>query len=222
MTKKSISKILQAIVILTFTLPFFYTGCGNDKASEKENAVKDSLEAVSLAKEERASLISDSFVKASNSEAVHQEKPERENADSTVAKGISTSKETIARQPHKSNKEEQLTDEIVADYPSLSLLLMPSKDTYSGFGTVINGIPFIVFFALSISMLLLIVGLLIKFIEPQALKTTVIIDAMILLGIWVSRSPSWNSERLWGFWVCLCLTGMLLVYDIYVLITRKR
>ncbi|NTW32234.1 MAG: hypothetical protein HGB12_06370 [Bacteroidetes bacterium] len=99
---------------------------------------------------------------------------------------------------------------------------MPSKETYSGLGAIINQISFIAIFSLSFSMLLLIIGLLIKFIDPKALKSIIIVDTMIILSVWISHSPSFISERLWGFWVCLSVVGILLLYDLYLLITRKH
>jgi hypothetical protein len=210
MNKRTLSKIMQVLVILTFFLPFFYTGCGNYKNKEKEaKRIADSTGMSDSA------MMHDTVRKVNNIPL---------NDSVKTATVDSTPKTTVAetRSSAKSNKDEQLSYQLVNEYPFLSIFLMPSENTYSGIGTIVNFIPYIIFFLLFISLLLLIIGLLIKFIDPLAIRTIVILDCLILIGIFFSRNPSFVSDRLWGYWVCLATTALLLAVDVYILVKAKK
>ena len=218
MKKRTISKLIHVIAILTFAFPFFYTGCGTSKDNAKEQAKMDSLRADSIAKANKDTAKIDTAVKITTSEDAMR----KENIDTASIKPNKIDNNASTRKSENNDDKKQLTDEVVKKYPFLSFVLMPESEIYSGFGVVLNDIPYVFFVFLFFTFLLLIIGLLIKFIDPHALKSIVIIDVMMFLGTLISRSPSWNCEKLWGYWVCLSVVGVLLIYDVYILIVKLK
>jgi len=198
----TISKLLHITVMLTFLLPFFYTGCG---AVKKEKPNQDSDAKVMTSAKEINDKDTNKIINPVDT--------------STVASTASTSKDTINKK--KDKDDEQLSDKLVEKFPALSIILIPSNETYSGLGTLINLLAFIVWFSIFISFLFLLLGITIKIIEPNSITIIVILDILILIGILISKSPSWNSERLWGFWVCVVTTSILLAFDCYMLFKNK-
>ena len=211
----TISKLLHITVMLTFLLPFFYTGCG---AVKKEKPYQDSDAKVMTSSKEINDKDTNKIINPADTLGVASN-ASTSNASTLVNKNAIANKDTINKK--KDKDDEQLCDKLVEKIPALSIILIPSNETYSGLGTLINLLAYIVWFSIFISFLFLLLGILIKIIEPNSIKIIVILDILILTGILISKSPSWNSERLWGFWVCVIITSILLAFDSFMLFKNK-
>jgi len=66
-------------------------------------------------------------------------------------------------------------------------------------------------------VLLLIISLIIKFMEPDARKTIVLIEIIALLFLYNAEPYTWSSEKLWGFKVCVTSLVILIIYDFYII-----
>jgi hypothetical protein len=62
----------------------------------------------------------------------------------------------------------------------------------------------------------------VKFIETGALKTIILLDILALGFLIISESMSWDCEKLWGFWLCVVLASLLTIYDIYIIILKRK
>jgi hypothetical protein len=202
MSKIIFSRLLNLFVILTFFFPFFYDGCA--ESSQKEAETKQ------------------------NSDSINAININGRTITGTVdLNNTDTLKEPIDKPGRKSTIESQNDDEstcqsLVKKYPFLSIVLMPSKYTYSGIGAIVNVSPMFYYFSIFISFLLLFIGLLIKFIDPNSTRTFIILDILILVGIAVSRNMSFSFERLWGYWACILMSSFLLIFDIFFHKTEKH
>ena len=211
----TISKLVHITVMLTFLLPFFYTGCG---AVKNEGPFKDSDTKVKTSSKEGNLKDSNKIINSTETSRIASNVSA--SKDSTLFNKKTNANSTDSINHKKDKDDEQLCDKLVEKIPALAIILIPSYKTYSGLGTLINLLAFISWFSIFISFLFLLLGLVIKIIEPNSIKIIVILDILILIGILISKSPSWNSERLWGFWVCVVTTSILLAFDCFMLLNK--
>jgi hypothetical protein len=197
MTKYSkYSKRLHFVTLLCFLLPFFYTGCGKEEV-EAEMSVQDTIKTVQPL--ESDTVLQDSLVINS--------------IDTSVAsKSVQT--DTASRSEPK--KEASPSERISNKIPFLKPILTPSPDIFSGIATVIDTIPFVIYFATFLSFIFLIVGFVVKYIDKKASKTIVLLDTLALVSLIISRSSSWNCSKLWGLWICVTLISILTIFDFYI------
>ena len=203
------SKLLHAFCIFCFFLPFFFTGCGSDVPSGK---VCDST-----------LVVADSnFVDTLRSPAFSSMDSLKLNSslkmDSTIRETEDSSKKVSS---DSDNKDKSLTMEICEKYSFFKLLLMPEEDTYTGFGSVINLIPHIPYYSIMIAIIFLLFGLLIKFIEKEAIRVICLVDLIIVLFLFLSLGIGFQSLSLWGYWVALSAHSILLLLDLYILVKSK-
>ncbi len=191
-----ISKILHWIVLLSFFLPFFYTGCQPESKEEKEQAKLDSIEM------------------ANNPiDSLAPENSENDTLSSTKSDSTNSEKE---------KKDELLSIKIAHKFPYLKPLLIPEKDTYSGIAVALDSFFYLFFFGVFNSFFLLIISLTAKFIQKEARKLIVFLEILSIIFLSISHPYSFDSKTLWGFWVCLGLIILLTVYDFYLIKLNTR
>ena len=209
------SKLLHILVLLCFLLPFFYTGCGPSKEekAQREKAKQDSIDAIQ--KTGLGAFTDKTSIKDSlQHDSIVEPK---------AALPDELSKITAGAPPEKENPKEQRLSEIITNnYPFLRPILTPKPDTFTGLGEVINSVYFITFYAILISFLMLLIGLLIKFIDRHASLTLIILDFLALAFMFFSRTPTFVCDVLWGYWVTFSLIVLLLLYDTFIVIKNKR
>ncbi len=207
------SKILHILVLLCFLLPFFYTGCGPSKEekAQRERAKQDSVEALQKA---GLGAITDKIPIKDSLQHDSVVEPRMTLMDEVSKPTENTSKEDP--------KEQRLSEIITNNYPFLRPILIPRPDTFTGLGEVINSVYYIPFYAILISFLLLLLGLLIKFIDKHATLTLIILDFLALVFLYFSRTPSFVCDVLWGYWVTFSFIVLLFLYDIFIVLKNKR
>ncbi len=203
---KFFSKLLHLFCIFCFLLPFFFTGCDSSESSLPVDSTSIDKTSIDTLRNDIVSSVDSSKLKSSLKE------------DSTT-KEIEKSYEKISTESDK--KDKSLTMEICDKYSFFKLVLMPEKDTYTGFGSVINLIPHIPFYSIMIAFIFLLFGLIIKFIEKESLKINFLVDLIIVLCLILSVGIGFNSESLWGYWFALGVHSILLLFDLYILIDSK-
>jgi len=233
MKKRTTSKILHILAILSFLLPFFYNGCGGPSAEELAKKAADSArvsdsiaqlkfdssriaDSIAMTRQPINDSTSKNLVKTNKIETTDLLTKQDSQNDSVVSKSFSKNENKCWNE-----MEDSYSDELITEYPFLSIILKPNTDTYTGLGSVFNMFCLIYMFSLTISFILLIIGLLIKFIEPSAFKTAIVLEIFILIGIIITEFPSFSYEKLWGYWIALSLASLLLLYDIYIIIKNK-
>lgn len=216
------SRLVHFLALLSFITPFFFNACSHPTKAElevmqktKEDSIEKSLKSNHTFKDSVSSPIMD---------AVGREMP----TDTTITvadKADSlkiTSTETTSYKYKENKKDSMLADMIASKYPFLKIILVPGKDSVSGLGTVLNNIHFISFFGTSFSLLLLFVGLLMKYLDKNALKSVLLIHLLNLAFLSCSQTLYFETERLWGFWLCLALSSIVTLYDAYLLIAIRK
>ena len=210
------SRILNVAILLCFLLPFFYAGCDPTK-EEKEAAgqkrIADSIDAALNAAIDSA-LFADQITDSSNALVKATE------ADTSIINEIG---EEVKELPTDKAKEtETISESIVDKFPFLKPILVPDVDTFSGIAIVIDSVPYLAFFTAFISMLLLLISLLSKFIDKQSLKIILMLDLLAFVSLTVSSPISLGFERRYGFIVTLSLLLMQVIYDIYLVRIKGR
>ncbi len=183
------SKLLHWFTFLCLLLPFFYTGCKEEKETIQQTEIDSTI---------------------SNIETI----------DSSVdsSKLSNEPKETIDKTDNsrKDDKEEMPSQIISREYPFLRLILVSKKDTFSGLAMLIDTGKYVTAFSIFLYVLLSILGLIVKYIDRNAIKPIVIIETLSLLCLIISRPISYNCEILWGFWIAVVLVSISTIFDIYV------
>jgi len=212
------SKILHWLTLLCFFLPFFYTGCQeNGKAKDEQQPDTTIVGDTMVAIREKAIDTTDS------SKTVNWE------SKAVVSDSLRSSANTQSSVPetYDSKEERTLSLQLTDSFTFLKPLLMPDKDIYTGIGIVINTFPLFLFIMIFISFLLLIISLLVKFIDRNARKAIVLIEALGLASMGFSYPFSYgafslDSERLWGYWICLVIFITMVVYDSILIRFKKE
>ena len=204
-TYKKFSRLLHVFCVFCFFLPFFFTGCGSETSTPVDSTAVDT-NFIDTLRTPAFSTIDSSKLKSSL------------NVDSTTRE-IEDSSKKVSNDSDK--KDKGLSMEICEKYPFLSSLLMPVKDTYTGFGSLLDSIEYISFYSIVIAFIFLLFGLLIKFIEKEALRVICLVDLIIVVFLFLSVGIGFQSESLWGYWVALSAHSILLLLDLYILIKSK-
>jgi hypothetical protein len=196
--------------LLCFFLPFFhYSGCGSAEEKAEAQRVSDSIAIVEAHKTN--AIVEDSIEKITNiKDTISTSK-----LDTTISESESVSTTEKISEPE--NKIEKApTDESI-----LRKLLYPRTDYYTGFGEVNSSLLYVGFSLVFISLFLLIITLIIKYIDKDARKAIVLLDVLSFILLYFADPPSDGEvEKLWGYWVCLTFLGVLTIYDFYV--TRQQ
>lgn len=203
------SRFLHVLVLFTFFLPFFYSGCGGsgaeEKAKQEAKHQADSIAEVTREMDSLVSLYPDTF-QANISY----------NTDSTT---VSDSIDTIAKDNqvfNYLNDDENLSLTIIKKFPILKPLLNPEQNVYTGLGTVINLFPLMFLFGAFLSMLFLLSGFVVKFLEKTALKTILFLEVIAALFLYNAAPLDVWGEKLWGYWVGLTSILILILFDFYI------
>lgn len=205
------SRRLHLATLCCFLLPFFYDGCGQ---SAEEKAKQDSAMALESVNTDTSTLN-----KASIAIEDTTTQDNLSQIDSTTEQAAATPQDTVP----STEKESKTTSQLISNkLPWLSPLLIPQPDTYTGLAAIVDTIPFAVFFGAFASFLFLILSLAIKYFYKEAIRIVILHDILGLIFLAISRSYSWDSQKLWGFWVCLSFVFALTIYDFYILRLNKN
>ncbi len=210
------SRLLHVLVLSTFFLPFFYSGCGGPSAEEKAKQ-EAQLQADSIAEGTREM---DSLM-ILDSDTIEIETPlvDTNNID-TSAIGNSFNQNEA---DNSNNKEECLTLKLTKKYSFLKIFLNPEPNVYTGIGMSINTLPYVFQFGTFLSLLFLFISFTVKFLDKSALKTILLLEmiaALFLYNAYILFDIS--GEKLWGYWVGLVSFIILFLFDFYVWWQQKK
>ncbi len=130
---------------------------------------------------------------------------------------------TISESPTiDSNESENTVVNAPADESILKKLLYPKTDYYTGIGEVCSEFIYVRFYFVSISFLLLLINLIVKYLDKDARKSIVFLNILSFILVYFAEPPSDGLvEKLWGYWVCLIFLGVLSIYDLYIVRKQK-
>lgn len=204
------SRFLHVLVLCTFFLPFFYTGCGGPSAEEKaKQEAQHQADSIANATREIDSL------KSLDSDTIEIETPlgNTNNIDTSAIEN--NDKENDAANSNK--KEEYLSTTLTKKYPFLKIFLNPEPNVYTGIGMSINTLPYVFQFGTFLSLLFLLISLAGKFLEKSPVRINLfleIIAAFFLYNAFILFD--FSGEKLWGYWVGLTSIFMLILFDFYI------
>jgi hypothetical protein len=235
------SKIFHVVAMCCFLLPFFhYTGCGASKVElEKKEKTKqdsiqlsDSLAGVAVAGSKHTNQDTISIRETEKLNTIRQENIKINPLDTIVQ---NTQVDTLNKQSATmqkdttstaENEDETPSKKFSSKFPFFRPILIPSTDTYTGIATVIDSVPYLIFFSSFVSFLLLTIGLMVKYIEIDARKTIFLLDISALICLIISIPPILeffgSFEKLWGFWTCVTILSLLAIYDLYMIKLYKQ
>jgi hypothetical protein len=199
--KTAFSKWLQVLVLLTFFLPFFPKGCESKKAEEAPKA--DSIKVATKKTTENIT------VDSSKQLAIDTTNIDTVNVKTTSA---ATNENKVT--------DESLSETIMKKYKFLTPVLRPAGN-YSGIGYVIDSIQYFVLFGAVLAFLLFIIGLFVKLKDYNSIFHLVNDMALISL-IFAYGSNPLNPKPLWGYWVCMALAVIMVVYDTIRMFKSKK
>jgi uncharacterized membrane protein (UPF0136 family) len=196
-----ISKCLQILVLLAFFLPFFPQGC---KPKQTEVAPK-----------------ADSTIVSVNTTVTKVQVDFAKQTISDTAK-IDTAKvaSTTGTDNNKKDTDESLSNTLSKKFKILKPLLRPS-DNYTGIGNSINTFQWFEMLGTAFALLLFVISLIIKLKDYNSIFH--FINGLALLSlVFAHGSNIMNQDRLWGYWVCLSMAVIMVVFDTVVLIKFRK
>jgi hypothetical protein len=178
------------MTFLCLCLPFFYTGCKKAEAPAEETVQIDTTTI----------------------------NPELANTVRIDSIAINKQQKSIAGEESKiEEKENTLSETLSKKYIFLRPILVSKENTFSGLAMIIDSGSYIVVFSVFIYFLLSILSLTIKYLDSNAIKTIVLLDALALLFLIISEPIGIFNDRLWGLWVAIILFSTVTILDIYIL-----
>jgi hypothetical protein len=200
------SKMLHFAVILCFALPFFFhEGCQNTSISGDTTQANDSIALDSSAN------INDTTTLAETPADSIVNVP----TDSINISTDNQSADTVAAGQDMIKQKDDFRES-----GAWKLFFEPKKDHYSGLGEVYMNLYFFRYTSISLAFILIILCLVIKFMESEARKSIILLDALSLIALLIYSPAAEKFDRLWGFWVVLILLTSLIAVDIYQM--RKK
>lgn len=193
----TISKALQIVVLVSFFLPFFPKGC------ESKQAENTPAKATTIVE------------------------PDNTAIDTTTALvdtcNIDTAVQTVPQNASKNTVEHDdgsLSSAISKNVPALKPVLRPS-DNFSGLGMALDIFQYFQILGVAFALLLFVVGLIIKLRDFNSAFHITNILALFFLTF-AQSSNVFYPAKLWGYWVCLCLSVGLVIYDTFLILKGKQ
>jgi hypothetical protein len=184
------------LLILCFILPFFETGCNSTKAAEEvtENAVCDSSEVID-------SLPIKSDAEESNS-AFKVDTSQKESSNEDIEESISRSLASKSR--------------------FLKILLYPEEYTYTGLGAVVETIPHLTYFALTLAFLLFLTSFITKCLSSLVDIQLIFYEGLAFIFLIIAKNWIWFASILIGYKICFFLAIFVFVFDIFQLVNSRK
>jgi len=192
------SKLIHALLIMSFILPFFFTGCEQKEeivtASENEFYKIDSSNSITDANADTSSIL--------------------------INESINTNTET--RENNNDNDESSFSEELSKNNKLLEFILTPNENTYTGFGTIVDTFPYFSFFSITISFIILLITFISKIIESNHTKSIVLNEVISLIFLIMTNKGVFAEKKLYGFWITIILFVIIIFYDYYLLTTKRK
>ena len=238
------SKRLHLATLCCFLFPFFYIGCDS---GAKEKAAHEQYKQDSIAAQDSIAQI----IALSEISAVQDSIADYGNAQAAVVKDSALIKpvdtiiqnntlqtdtsytQTLISQPDsstfkKETESKSYSETISTKFEFLRPLLIPKEDTYTGLATVIDSIPLIYLISPFICFLFLLISLVVKFIDLNAIKTILLLETFALIFLFIAPGmysfvitggtiETFWGLRIWGYWVALTFILALTIYDFYII-----
>jgi len=197
------SKLLQIGLLLTFFLPFFPQGC------EQKQAVE-------------APMIDSTVVAA---DAVRQDSivltAKNEQADTLKTGALGNTTQNTDK-TGVTTDDNELSIRISKKSAFLWLLLRPNNN-YTGIASLIDCYSIMEFgYGMGIAFILWFIALIIKVKDYNNIFILLNILGLVFMYGTHSLFYIMNEERLWGFWVCIIWSSIMIIYDTLILLKIRR
>jgi hypothetical protein len=190
------SKLIHALLIMSFILPFFFTGCEQ--------------------KEEITTASGNVFNGIDTSNIVAN----TDTSSILINESINTNTET--RQNNNNNDESSFSEELSKNNKLLKFILTPNENTYTGFGTIVDTFPYFSFFSITISFIILLITFINKIIESNHTKSIVLNELISLIFLIMTNKGVFAEKKLYGFWITIILFVIIIIYDYYLLTSKRK
>lgn len=196
------SKILQIGLLLTFFLPFFPQGC-KPKQTEDVHMSDSTFVFIDTLRQESIALTQQVQQPDTTNSAIYENSSQNTNNNEVEEEGNGLST--------KISKKSMI----------LKLLLRPNGN-YTGISSLIDFFSALkIGYGLGIAFILWLIALIIKLKDFNNIFVFINVIGLICLTISDSLNP-FNDTRLWGFWVCLIWSTIMIIYDIIILLKIRR
>jgi len=197
------SKLLQIGLLLTFFLPFFPQGCEPKKA-EKAPMVDSIVFAADTVRQDSMELTA---------------KNEQADTLKTVALGNTTQN---TDKTEVTTEDNELSTKISKKSTFLRLLLRPNNN-YTGIASLIDCFSLLELgYGLGIAFILWLIALIVKIKDYNNIFHLLNILGLVFMYGTHSMYNIMNEERLWGFWVCIIWSSIMIIYDTLILLKIRR
>ena len=218
MKHNTYSKLFHLVVLCSFLLPFFYVGCGPtavEKKKAEDKRIQDSIETL---QNKGDSIKVDSYIVY----AADTSKTEIDSIKVDTSKvKINHSVDTLSKD-NNSDKDECYAIYVSHKLPFLKPILVLGDNIFTGLGMAINAFPYLPYFSIFVSMLLLILTFIIKIIDFMATRAIVLLEIVAIAFLLLSRLFIFATNPLWGFWVCVIVFSLMIIYDIFLMLKYRK
>lgn len=202
-TRIKYSRILQIGLLLTFFLPFFPQGCEPKKVEEPPTPDSTVITADSLKQD--SSQLAKQKEKSDTLKTVVFENT-TQNTDKTKT----------------TNEDNELSTKISQKTTFLRFLLRPNND-YTGIASIIDCFSILEFgYGLGIAFILWLIALIVKIKDYNNIFILLNIVGLLFMFWTHSMYNIMSEKRLWGFWVCLIWSVIMIIYDAIILLEIEK
>ena len=209
------------MVILCFFLPFFPQGCDSkQKKEDSDKARKDSINFFdSIANTDNVNVdkkIMDSILKSDSASA-------NKAANKMTIDTINNNSSQAKKENKSGNDNSGPTDKLIKKFNFLKIFIRPG-DNYSGIGYLIDASQvFVGYCGIFVSFILLITGLFFKYFKfSKKYLFNGIFHVISIVFLLSTCGGMMTCEKLWGYWVCIVLWGLLCISDWFFAFTVKQ
>jgi len=203
-TKIRYSKLLQIGLLLTFFLPFFPQGCEPTKKATEAPRADSTIVATDTLRQDSNQLT--------------QGKGQQGTLKTTVTGNVADSKD----RKQAADEDDALSTKLSNKSAILKFVLRPNGN-YTGLATLIDCFSFLRYgYGLGFAFILWLIALIIKLKDYNNIFYLINIGGLIFLFGTYSMNNLMSDERLWGFWVCIIWSAIMIVYDSIVLLKIRK
>jgi hypothetical protein len=222
-TKVRISKIISILILLSFLLPFYPSGCaglGPSAAEKAEKAKNDSIAVAAKEETIKDSLASIGILNKDSLEAAINKAGKKDSCTCCATEA----KDSLSTPSGSSNSNDfTITDRLAKSSKIAKVLLRPNNN-YSGLGFLID--YFLAWISYSGTIIAFICLVVVLCLKKSFDKNRIVINSLnfinILLLYFANNPEIFLDVRLWGFWICFSLAIMVAIFDLVITIKSKK
>lgn len=222
-----ISRYVQLLLLVSFFLPFFPKSCAPSAQELEANAIADSTHYADSVKKANPGANIDSILNIKDTVSYrHEDKISGKNTtsglDSSAISNIAVKNDSTKPKKESESDDNSLSEKLSKKSKLLKAILRPGS-SITGIGYVLDLFQlYLCGFGIITAFLLWIISLIIKYKDFNNILLLINTLALILILFTDPVVFLMGSNGLYGYWICVTLGMLLIIYDTIIIIKIKK